>query len=145
MKISTKLVSTFASTLLARITLGVGISAALGITVVIPQAASAQSAGTPQPLQDFTNPQNERDSFSGDIGGGGFNVFNLMHQAQTRGSLDRDEFISEQKGKLDQATADFRRQQLLRLQQESASPTNTVIIPQPGSPVNSVITPQQTK
>jgi hypothetical protein len=129
---STQLIPAFASTLLARITLGIGFGAvALGITsVVVPQSALAQT-GTVQPLDDFTTQQNERDPFTGDIGGGGFNVFNLMHQAQTRGTLDRDEFVSEQKQKLDRATEDFRRLQLQQIQRLNQQQTSPVTTPQP--------------
>jgi hypothetical protein len=147
MKISNQLVPGFASTLLARIALGVGVSAAaIAITsAVVPQSASAQPAGSVQPLEDFSNSQNERDPYSGDIGGGGFNVFNLIHQAQTRGSIGYDEFVSEQGRNIDKATAEFRRQQLLRLQQQQGSPTDSVTSPQPLSPENSITIPQQTK
>jgi hypothetical protein len=132
MKKITQLVPAFASARLERLALGIGVSAvAIALTsVVLPQPASAQSAGTVQPLQDFTTQQNERDTFTGQIGDNGFNVFNLIHQAQTRGSLDMGEFLSGQTQSLDKATAEFRRQQLLRLNQQQASPANTETIPQ---------------
>lgn len=140
MKITTKFVPAFTSTLLARITLSIGVSAvAIAITpVVVPQPAAAQTAGSVQPLQDFTNPQNERDSFGGDIGGsGGLNVFNMIHNAQLGGWRDPNDVASEQRNSLDKATAEFRRRQLQQLGNPQIQQSGNQ---QPTSPANSPTT-----
>lgn len=149
MKISNQLAPKFASTLLSRIALGVGVSAtAIAIfSALVPQeAAFAQLAPdnqSNQAPQDFISPQNERDSFTGTTSGNGFNVFELMHRAQTQGSISADDFANEQGANIDKAVADFRRQQqqLLRSNQQPSSP-NSVATPQSQSPANSVTNPQ---
>jgi hypothetical protein len=130
MKISTLINPAFISTRFGRIALGVGASTvAIALSsVVVPQSAWAQSTGQTQPLEEFTTPQSEQDSFSGRMGSGGWSVFDLIHNAQL-GTRDVNEVIGEQRESLNQATEDFRQQQLLQLRN-------------PGSPVNSVTTPQ---
>ena len=119
MKISTKLVPTFTSKLLARIALGVGGSAvAIAITsAIMPQPTYAQAEGTVNPLQDFTKPQNERDPMA--IGGSNdFNFYNLIHRAQM-GTGD----LTDPRKSIDDAAARFQRerQRLLESQQQSGN------------------------
>lgn len=123
MKISTRLVPAFASTLLTPITLGISICAVtLSLTgAILPQAATAQSAEKVQPLEDLNNRQNEPDSLSGNIGGSGLSVFELMHRYQ-QGVSSFDE-ANVQKN-LDNATEEYRRLQLEQLtNQQQAQPT----------------------
>lgn len=151
MKTTTQLVSEFASTLLSRLALGVGVcTVAIATTSALTsQPASAQVVNenqSNQSPQDFISPQNERDSFTGAAPGQGFNVFDLMHRAQTRGSISSDEFLSEQGANLDRAVADFHRQQqqLLRSNQQPGVSTNTGTTP-PQSPAKSATTPESSK
>jgi hypothetical protein len=128
MKKSTQLVPAFASTLLARIALSVGVSAvAIGITsAVLPQPTLAQSVRE-QPLGEFTNPQNERDSLSGNIGGSNISIFDLMHRAQQGNVRDVNDFMTEKRQDLDNAAEVFRRTQLEQLgNQQQVSPANSV-------------------
>jgi hypothetical protein len=117
MKISNPLVSGFASTLLVRLALGVGISAALVAiaSVMLPQSASAQPTDTVQPLQDFNTQQNEVDPFTGRAGGSGFSVFDLIHNSRLYNSRDMNEFTVESRENIDDAAAQYRQQQLQRL------------------------------
>ncbi len=129
MKISTLFVPTLASTLLTPLTLGISISA-LTVSLsslILSQPATAQSTERVQPLEDFNNQQNEPDSFSGNIGGSGLSVFDLIHQYQ-RGVSSYDE--TTVKKNLDNATEEFRRQQLEQLNNQQLQPTNPSPTPQ---------------
>ncbi|HEY9614340.1 hypothetical protein [Allocoleopsis sp.] len=114
MKISDQLVSAFASTQLARMAFGVGISTlAIAIaSTILPQTASAQTApgvtpGSVQPFPDSSR-QNERDTFGGNLGGGDLSIFNLIHRAQLgNGSFDEQ----EQTRTLNNAAEEFKRKQ----------------------------------
>lgn len=132
MKISTQLVPAFASTLLTRIAVGVGVSAvAIAITSVIgPQPTLAQSAQSVQPLQDFTTQQNEQDALSGTSGSGDFSVLDLIHRAQMGSIRDMDEFSAEQNQNITDAAAKFRLEQQQRLGIQQEIPVNQV----PNSP-----------
>jgi len=116
MKISTQLVPAFASTRLARIALGVGVSTvAIAIaSIILPQAASAQTApglpGSVQTLPDSSR-QNERDTFGGNLGNGDFNVFSLIHQAQLGSIRDLNEYSKEQNQNINNAAEEFKRRQ----------------------------------
>lgn len=128
MKISTKLVPTFSSRLLARIALGVGGSAvAIAITsAIVPQPTYAQAEGTVNPLQDFTKPQNERDPMA--IGGSNdFNFYSLIHRAQ-QGTGD----LTDPSQSINDAAARFRQEQQ-RLLGNQEQPEN----PQMAQPQNS--------
>jgi hypothetical protein len=137
MKISTKLVPTFSSRLLARIALGVGGSAvAIAISsAVVPQPSLAEPAGSVNPLQDL-NRQNERDPM--DIGGSSdFNFHNLIHRAQM-GTGD----LTDPSKSIDDAAARFQRerQRLLESQQQPgnpqmAQPQNSQQLPNPQNQV----------
>jgi hypothetical protein len=141
MKISTQSVPGFTSTPFTRLALGVGFGAiAIAITsVLLPQPASAQSAGSVKPLQDLTTQQNEQDSFSGGFGNGSFSVFNLIHQAQLGTPMDMDEFSSQQNQNLTDAAAKFRLEQQRLLgnpqplgSEQQALPGTQVQTPQAG-------------
>jgi hypothetical protein len=114
MKISNQLVPAFASTLLARIALGVGVSTVAIASIILPQAASAQSApgipGSVQTLPDSSR-QNERDTFGGNLGNGDFNVFSLIHQAQLGSIRDLNEYSQEQNQNINNAAEEFKRRQ----------------------------------
>ena len=113
MKINNQLVSAFASTQLARMAFGVGISTvAIAIaSTILPQTASAQTApGAPGNVQPFpdSSRQNERDTFGGNLGGGDLSIFNLIHRAQLgNGSFDEQ----EQTRSLNNAAEEFKRKQ----------------------------------
>lgn len=137
MKISTQSVPKFAPSLLARITLSVGVcGAAIAIaSSVLPQSALAQAEGTVNPLQDFAPAQNERDSLGGSIGDSGFSVFDLIHRAQTGGSITFDEFSTKNGQEIQSAADAYRREQLKRLNQQQSNPqqapsADTVTTPQ---------------
>ena len=137
MKISTKLVPTFSSRLLARIALGVGGSAvAIAMTsIVVPQPSLAEPAGSLNPLQDL-NRQNERDPMA--IGGSNdLNFYNLIHRAQ----MGTGDFTDPSKS-IDDAAARFQqeRQRLLENQQQPgnpqmAQPQNSQQLTNPQNPV----------
>jgi hypothetical protein len=137
MKISTQSVTKFAPSLLARAALSVGVcGAAIAIvSAVLPQSAWAQAAGTVNPLEDFSPAQNERDSLGGNLGNGGFSVFDMIHRAQTGGSITFDEFSSKNGQEIQSAADAYRREQLRRLNQQ---PSN----PQPSPSAETVTTPQ---
>jgi hypothetical protein len=125
MKISTQSVSQFAPSLLARLALSVGVcGAAIAIaSSILPQSALAQAEGTVNPLQDFSPAQNERDSLGGSLGGdGGFSVFDLIHRAQTGGSINFDEFSTKNAQEIESAADAYRREQLRRLNQQQSNP-----------------------
>lgn len=140
MKITNPFVPTFASTVLARIALGVGVSTvAIAIaSAVSPQPTFAQSAGSAGALGEFTTPQSEQDSLTGGIGGnGGLSVFDLIHRAQLGGLRDPNEVINGQRESIDKATAEYRRIQLEQL----GNPQLRQLGEQPqGTPANSPAT-----
>ena len=137
MKISTQSVNQFAPSLLARVALSVGVcGTAIAIaSSLVPQAAWAQAAGNAQPLQEFSPSQNERDSMGGSIGDSGFSVFDLIHKAQTGGSITFDEFSSKNGQEIQSAADAYRREQLKRLNQQQSNP-------QPAPSAGTVTTPQ---
>lgn len=111
MKITNPFISAFASTCFARIALGVGVSTVAIASMILPQAASAQTA--PGNIQSFPDAsrQNERDSFGGNLGGGDFNIFQMIHQSQLGGMRDMSEYSQEQNRNLNNAAEAFKRQQ----------------------------------
>lgn len=111
MKITSPFVSAFASTCFARIALGVGVSTLAIASMILPQAASAQTA--PGNIQSFPDAsrQNERDSFGGNLGGGDFNIFQMIHQSQLGGMRDMSEYSQEQNRNLNNAAELFKRRQ----------------------------------
>lgn len=146
MKISNQLVSAFASTQLARMAFGVGISTvaitsgaalcAIAIaSTILPQTASAQTApGAPGNVQPFpdSSRQNERDTFGGNLGGGDLSIFNLIHRAQLgNGSFDEQ----EQNRNLNNATEEFKRKQRALINNPQPQlPENPATNVQPESP-----------
>jgi hypothetical protein len=84
---------------------------------VLPQPTSAQLTDS-QPLQDWQNPESNRDPFSGkgDGADGAFDVFNMIHRANLGPTRSLGEFSEEQQESLDAAAAEFRKQQQQRLQ-----------------------------
>lgn len=145
MKTSNQLIPPFASTLLTRLKISVGISVvAIGISsTVLPQSASAlppEGNQSNQPIQDFLSPQNERDTFSSGPGDGSFSVFNLIHQAQLGNLRDMGDYSQEQSKNISDAAARFRLEQQQRLgiqqgigTQQQALPNQQVPTPQPGN------------
>lgn len=135
MKISNPFVSAFASTRFARIALGVGVSTVAIASMMLPQAASAQTA--PGNIQSFPDAsrQNERDSFGGNLGGGDFNIFQMIHQSQLGGMRDMSEFSQEQNRNLNNAAEAFKRQQrALMGNPEPQLPETPVTNNQPANP-----------
>lgn len=124
MKISTQSVSQFAPSRLARLALSIGVcGAAIAISSsVLPQSAWAQTTNV-NPLQDFSPAQNERDPLGGSLGGdSGFSVFDLIHKAQTGGSINFDEFSTKNAQEIESAADAYRREQLRRLNQQQSNP-----------------------
>ena len=111
MKISNPFISAFASTRFARIALGVGVSTVAIASMMLPQAASAQTA--PGNIQSFPDAsrQNERDSYGGNLDGGDFNIFQMIHQSQLGGMRDMGEYSQEQNRNLNNAAEEFKRRQ----------------------------------
>lgn len=144
MKTINQLIPPFASTLLTRLKITIGVSVvAMGITsTVLPQPASAlppEGNQSNQPLQDFLSPT-ERDTFSSGPGDGSFSVFNLIHQAQLGNLRDMGEFSQEQSKNISDAAARFRLEQQQRLgtqqgigTQQQALPNLQVPTPQTGN------------
>ena len=144
MKITNPLVSAFASTQLARMAFGVGISTVampFGLALcaiastILPLAASAQTApGTPGAVQPFpdSSRQNERDTFGGNLGGGDLSIFNLIHRAQLgNGSFDEQ----EQTQNLNNAAEEFKRKQRALINNPQPQlPENPTTNVQPESP-----------
>lgn len=81
--------------------------------MILPQVASAQTAPAPGNIQSFPDAsrQNERDSFGGNLGGGDFNIFQMIHQSQLGGMRDMSEYSQEQNRNLNNAAEAFKRQQ----------------------------------
>ena len=79
--------------------------------MILPQVASAQTA--PGNIQSFPDAsrQNERDSFGGNLGGGDFNIFQMIHQSQLGGMRDMSEYSQEQNRNLNNAAEEFKRRQ----------------------------------
>lgn len=122
------------STVLARIGLGFGISTVAIASALLPQVTLAQSAQDLQNPGNFISPSNERNSFDGSVGGSGFSVFNLIHNAQLGGWRDPSEVANEQRESIDKATEEFRRIQLEQIRNSQQQPLGN---PQQSSPVNS--------
>lgn len=135
MKITNPFVSAFASTRFARIALGVGVSTVAIASMILPQAASAQTApGNVQSFPDASR-QNERDSFGGNLGGGDFNIFQMIHQSQLGGMRDMSEYSQEQNRNLNNAAELFkRRQRELMGNPESQLPETPATNTQPENP-----------
>ena len=130
MNISTQFLSILPSKLLARLSLGIGISTvAIGITsAVLPQPTWAQEVGGIQSLEDIS-PQNEVDSFSGT--GENFSPSDLIHNAQQAPSMTPYEYRRQLPKTIDNAIDDLRRQQL-----EQWNNQQSVSNQQPVSPDN---------
>ncbi|HEY9618140.1 MAG TPA: hypothetical protein V6C64_14940 [Microcoleaceae cyanobacterium] len=89
--------------------MAIGLLAGLGVVFGSLSAAMADTA-TPQPLQDFQNPDKSSDPFSGR--GGQSGVMDFIHRAMQGPSRSTEEFSAEQDENLDAAMAEFRAQQL---------------------------------
>lgn len=103
--------------------------------MMLPQAASAQTA--PSNIQSFPDAsrQNERDSFGGNLGGGDFNIFQMIHQSQLGGMRDMGEYSQEQNRNLNNAAELFkRRQRELMGNPESQLPETPATNTQPENP-----------
>ncbi|WP_448574095.1 hypothetical protein [Trichothermofontia sp.] len=84
----------------------------LGLTpLILAQAGWAQE--TTNPLSDF-RPNAEQGPGSFSRSGNGLSVFDMIHRARL-GNLDMDTFNQEQRQNLDDAAAQFRKQQRERL------------------------------
>ena len=106
---------------LGYIALSVGISTiAMALSsAILPQSATAQSADRVKPLEDINNRQNEQDSLTGT---GGLSVLDLINRSQL--SVDSQGFSDTVDRNLDQATMEFRRQQLESLKNQLESLKN---------------------
>lgn len=88
--------------------LAIGILAGIGMVLGSLSAAIADST-TPQPLQDFQNPDKTSDPFSSR--GGQSGMMDFIHRAMQGSSRSAEEFSAEQGENLDEAMAEFRKQQ----------------------------------
>ena len=105
---------------LARISFSLGLGASL-VLIGVHRSAFAQTAGDLDGIGSF--PSNERDSFSG---GSDLNPFDLIHNARLGNSRSIEEFNEDSQQNLDDAAADFKRQQQeLLLNQNSQSNLNS--------------------
>ncbi|NJL10188.1 MAG: hypothetical protein HC908_08520 [Calothrix sp. SM1_7_51] len=109
-----------------------------GASLLMPVASFANPTGA-QPLPDLSGDSSNRDPMSGR---GDFNVFQLIHNANF-GSLNQN-FATEQKQQIDDATTAFRVAQQCRIQQQllQANP-NDVVAAQAVKQCNSPRTQQQ--
>ncbi len=114
----------------------------LGMVVGVAPLTLAQTSAQPaNPLQDLQT-QDSSDPFSNRGNGQMNGIFDIVHRAM-QGGRSLDEFSSEQKESLDDATAQFRAKQRQQLQSggsQSATTTpgattpNLVISPAPATP-----------
>ncbi len=91
-------------------------------------SASAQT-GAPKPLEDLQT-KDSADFFNGRGNGQSSSMMNFIQNAIIGSPRSMDEFSSEQKGSLDAATEQFRKQQAERLQ-NNRPPQATPASPQP--------------
>lgn len=84
------------------------ILAGIGVALGSLSAAIADTA-TPQPLQDFQNPDKASDPFSSR--GGQSGVMDFIHRAMQGSTRSIEEFSAEQNESLDASLAEFRAQQ----------------------------------
>ena len=93
--------------------LALAILAGVGSTsLLLPIPVLAQATNI-DPLGDVQTQDAGSDPLSG---GSGFNVFDMIHRARLGNSRSLREFRTEQQQQLDDAAAEFRRQQLERIQ-----------------------------
>lgn len=122
MKKSTQLVSHTLMPL--RLVFGVGVwgvAIALAATV-LPQPASAQSAGSLRTSDSITTQQSEVDPLTGS---GGINIMDAMHNLQQlSGMQSMEDFTTKTRQDLNNAAEQFRRIQREQLN-NSTSPTNS--------------------
>lgn len=97
------------------------------VSFLMPQLTWAQTTNV-NPLQDL-NPEQNQDPFSNSSEGNSFSMFDIIHRANL-GSINIDDYSAEQNESLNNAAAEFRKQQLQRMQQQQATPTNPVTTPQ---------------
>ncbi|MEC4985645.1 MAG: hypothetical protein SAJ37_20960 [Oscillatoria sp. PMC 1068.18] len=102
----------------AKITLSFGIA---GIISCLGQSATLAQNVDPQEGDVYQS--NERDTFSGSLGDGSFNPFNLIHRANLTGDRSLDEFRQESTENLNNAADDFRRLQLERMRSRQQNTT----------------------
>lgn len=121
-----------------KLALGCLAGSAIASILLLPQPTSAQLTDT-QPLQDWQNPETNRDPFSskGDGSNSSFSMFDMIHRANLAPNRSLGEFSEEQQESLDAAAAEFRQQQRERLESPAqvnpAASQNPVTIPQLGN------------
>lgn len=100
-----------------KLALGCVAGSAIASLLVLPQPTAAQLTDS-QPLQDWQNPESNRDPFSskGDGGNASFGVFDMIHRANLGNNRSVSEFTEDQQESLDAAFSEYRKQQLERLQ-----------------------------
>ncbi|MGI0486167.1 hypothetical protein ACN4EK_12065 [Pantanalinema rosaneae CENA516] len=106
--------------------LAIGLLAGMGVSLGILSPVMA-NPNTPQPLQDFQNPDKSSDPFSSR--GGQSGVMDFIHRAMQGGGRSIDEFSADQGENLDSAMTEFRKQQQaeLRKRRQAQSETTTPI------------------
>lgn len=102
---------------------------------ILPQPTLAQLTDS-QPLQDWQNPESNRDPFSGkgDGADASFSMFDMIHRANLGATRSMSEFTEDQQESLDAAFSDYRKQQLQRLQSPTGvAPVTPGDVPPPQS------------
>ncbi|MBL1176512.1 hypothetical protein [Pantanalinema sp. GBBB05] len=99
------------------------ILAGIGVALGSLSAALADTA-TPQPLQDFQNPDKASDPFSSR--GGQSGMMDFIHRAMQGSTRSVEEFSAEQDENLDASLAEFRAQQAAEIRKrQQTTETNT--------------------
>lgn len=101
----------------------IGILAGMGVAFGSLSAAIADTAGTPQPLQDFQNPDKASDPFSSR--GGQSGVMDFIHRAMQGSTRSVEEFSAEQNESLDASLAEFRAQQAAEIRKRQQTQAGT--------------------
>ena len=111
---------------ITKIAINLSIATALGVTGLILPAQAQLFNDDPQSVDNL--PTNEIDSLTG--GGGSFNPLELIHRANLNNKRNSATFILDTEQNLNDAAADFRRQQQqLWNNSNSATTENPEVIP----------------
>lgn len=116
---------------LTRLVLGTVVGIGV-ISLLLPQITWAQATRV-NPLEDFENQDNSSDPFSSGKEQDSLGVFDLIHRATLGNNRSLQDYSAEQNENLNDAAAQFRARQRLRIQgQGQASEVNPVTTPQLG-------------
>ena len=104
-------------------------TALAGAVVLTGLQTSANAQATPSPLEDLRTKDSGSDFFGNGGGNPGSSMMNFIQNAILGTPRSSEEFVSDQRDNLDEATVNFRKQQQekLRKQTTSTSPTLEVL------------------